>query len=173
MLEYARRHKDYSFHLEEALYLQPKVLVEYGATDEARQLARMANEVRYAVKRFQAFTRLAVSPHGILSAEVEPEHFIEDLLVESFVRCFPSFSIALSSPRGTFLAAEGKELVICRKPLSWLVQDLERTRPKNPLLEPFTEITPAFWDTFGCHPLHNAGRSGELETPPVARHDHP
>jgi len=81
---------------------QKLAAVESLATVEARQIHNWDRQVSHCIHACKSFIRFEISD-GILLAKVEPEHFVEDIVIKWFKARFPLFTIVISSSRGIFI----------------------------------------------------------------------
>ncbi len=148
-MEIAKRNKKYNRNLAETVLNQDSGLVEAKATKESRRLYNMANQVKCDAHRLNGFTRLDVSKHGILHAEVKAEHEVEDMVVKHFVRRFPNFLIVIASEKGCFIGHKDmKDIIVVKRPLKQVIKDMEDILPINHTLKEFEEFDANLWETF-------------------------
>ena len=146
--DFIRRHNKFDQHLLEELKHQDKVLVESQATEESRKAYNMWRQVASCFHRMRMFTRLEVTEQGVLFARIEPEHFVEDMVVNFFARRFPLFVIVIASRRGIFIEKKNHELIIRKKPLNIVLKELKDYFPGNELLTGLQEFDNKLWETF-------------------------
>ena len=89
-----------------------KTILENKGNKIAIKAIRMSREVEGDLHQQKAFLRPKISPHGILHAEVEIKHKIEDLIIDFYSERFSTLEILISSKRGVYT---GKHLQPIRK----------------------------------------------------------
>jgi len=165
--KHAHRHRNFDPKLLEKVKKQPKELVRRKATPESRKLYSMSRQAGMCSHKWQSFARLKVSRHGILYAEIEPEHSVEDMVVAVFVNRFPLFVVVIGSSRGVWLGFKeefrGKVRIVkiknktqdnknkdkkTNKEIEEVVANLERELPVNPLLRDLSDFDDNIYRTF-------------------------
>lgn len=143
----ARRHARFDQSLVERAMKQSPHLVRVQATPEARRLYNLSNQVSSEVNRLTCYLRLKINPHGLLYAKHTPDHRIEDLLVSHFLYRFPLYVILLGSKRGTFVG-ERQAIYRSSEPLAQLIEQLEKERPLDPILQELKATDDEVWEAF-------------------------
>jgi len=143
----AERHKRFRKELLAKAVEQPIELIRQQATRESRILYNLHRQVLGCYQLTRAFTRLDVSPHGILYAEIEPEHHVEDMVARWFLSRFPGKTILLQSRRGTFMcSSEG--LFISSERINEILPKLEKERPIDSICKEVSEFDAGIWDEY-------------------------
>ncbi|MBD3259858.1 DUF4130 domain-containing protein [Candidatus Woesearchaeota archaeon] len=127
------RHKDFDPQLLAELSRQSEAEIKSCTTKEARKYYNMRRAVGNCLHKAKSFTRFQINKRGILSASIEPEHRIEDLLVRWFYNRFPMYSIVIESKRGCFVCEKGRIWKDKRK-MDVVIASLERKKKKDSIL---------------------------------------
>lgn len=146
LFELAPRHEKFTKKLLKTVESQPCDLVENKATPESRTLYSLHRQVAGDFQRWRAFARLEISKHGIVFGKIQPEHKVEDMVIEWFLSRFPLFTIVLESRRGTFMISKGSGMKMVKKRLKQLILELEKKLPENPLLSDLMDFNTKSWE---------------------------
>ncbi len=96
-----------------------KAVIETKLTTPARDYYNMARAVSNEIHYNKMFTRLKIEENMILTGYIQPEHSVEDLILEFFYNRFPKYAIIL------FSGKKNKTYMISPKQISY---DLKRLK---------------------------------------------
>ena len=145
----APRHKDFKKEVIELLKKQDPVSINSVSTQEARKAYNWNRQVAGCYQRSREFARLKISPFGILYGKIEPEHYVEDLVVRWFSSRFPMFIIMLESKRGVFVFTRDRNLILFDEPLTDILSKFEKISPKNQMLEELQDFnSDEYWEKY-------------------------
>ena len=149
LFELAERHVKFKRDVFEKLQQQSMAEIESLATKEARIVYEWNRQVAGCFQRSRAFMRLKISPHSIVYGELEPEHFVEDMVARWFLSRFPLFTIMIESKRGTIVVAKGKPLQRYTEKIDELLPQFEKQLPKNDILSEIGEFKEDdYWENY-------------------------
>lgn len=143
------RHKDFKIEVFRKLDGQSDFEIEARATKEARIVYNWNRQVAGCYQRSRAFSRLKINEHSIVYGEIEPEHYVEDLVAEWFLSRFPLFTVIIGSKRGTFVVSKDKDLEKFDKGIDELLPKFEKRLPKNEILAELGSFKEDdFWESY-------------------------
>jgi len=159
MFEWASRHKDFRKDVAEQALKQDEALLRNKATPEAKKLYSWNRQTACYYHKTVSFVRLEANKKGVLYAEINPDHKIEDLVTRHFMRRFPTYIIIIGSPRGTYLAVKNRYMGKTNLPMKQFMQRLEARLPDDKTLSdlgPFDEKTwEVYYDSQEIHEREN------------------
>ena len=143
-----RRHARFREEILESLKRQSEREIQTISTKEARKAYEWNRQVASCYHLSRSFSRLRTNKHGIVYCEIEPEHFVEDLVAKWFYTRFPKFAVIVSSKRGCFICEKGK-LTRSDLKLKELIGIKEKSLPINPILAEMEDFqTEEFWESY-------------------------
>ena len=125
-IELAKRHTSFEQQIADSMLAQDSSEAQYKATKEASKLYSMARQVSGAIHMTESFTRLDIHEKGILSARIDPEHYVEDIIADFFAERFPMYVIVLESRRGCFIKKKGQRIAIIKDRMESVIHKLEK-----------------------------------------------
>lgn len=125
LIQQAKRNNKFDQKLVLELEQQQDNEIKYKSTRQSRKLYEWSRQVGCAIHKTEAFTRLKISEKGILYARIDPEHKVEDIVVNFFAERFPMYVIVLESRRGCFIKKKGQKLTIVRRRMELVIKKLE------------------------------------------------
>jgi len=149
ILDLLSRNPKCSKEFQEEVCKEDHKRLENVGSELAKKAFKFAREIQRDSYRIQQFTRLTLSPHGILFATISPQFYVEDLVIKWFWKRFPQFVIALESkPKmGVFLLGpEFSDVIFANAKLEDVINDLEKKLPINPLLKEIPEFSEVLWE---------------------------
>lgn len=102
VLDNVKRHVNCTDKFYQEIKNLNKTILENKGCKIAIMAIKMSREVEGDLHQQKAFLRPKISPHGILHAEVEIKHKIEDLIIDFYSDRFPTLTILISSKRGVY-----------------------------------------------------------------------
>ncbi|MBU0530488.1 MAG: DUF4130 domain-containing protein [Candidatus Aenigmatarchaeota archaeon] len=147
MFEWAPRHKDFNREVFEQAMKQNPALLRNKATPEAKKIHSWNSQAGCYYHKTISFVRLETSRKGVLYAEMNPEHHIEDLVTRHFMRRFPTYIILIGSPRGTFVAMKNKYHGRTDLPLKQFLAQLETDLPDDKILSEL-QFDKKWWEVY-------------------------
>jgi len=147
-LNLIERHSDFNRGILDEISGMDFAVVKNIACPQARRAYEMQRNVSCTIHRKIAFSRFAISPHGILSARIGLIHDIMDIVIMHFHKRFPLFNIVIEdtdaiSDKGIGHVTRKRTCSIdTRGKIKWhdcsaadIVSGLESVLPINPLIE--------------------------------------
>jgi len=130
----AKRHVGFDGEIIGELSRQEKTVVENKSSNESMKLHNWSRQVGCSIHRTEMFTRLNINEKGILFARIDPEHHVEDIVVDFFTERFPMFIVVLESRRGCFVKKKGQQLTIVKNRMENVIRKLESDLEGNDIL---------------------------------------
>lgn len=125
-IELTKRHVAFEQQIEDSALTQDSSEAYYKTTKEAKKLYNMARQVSNSIHRIESFTRLDIDEKGILSARIDPEHYVEDVIAEFFAERFPMYIIVLESRRGCFIKKKNQKIAIVHNRMESVICKLKK-----------------------------------------------
>ncbi|MBU0979958.1 MAG: hypothetical protein KJ709_04090 [Nanoarchaeota archaeon] len=127
MLELVERHAVFSDDLmhEATRHEEISTARNYAA----HKLRGMDKEVKVELRRLKGFEAFNISKHGILWAELEIRHNIEEMLISNWLQRFPRFAVAIQTKDGCFFGEHPDFIERTTADIKDVIRLLEKSRP--------------------------------------------
>ena len=130
-IELAKRHIGFDENIADRVL---EIELNSKSTKDAKKLHNWARQVGCSIQRAEMFTRLSINENGILFARIDPEHYVEDIVVNFFANRFPMYVIVLESRRGCFVKKKNQQLAIVNDRMENVIYRLEKNLDTNDIL---------------------------------------